>query len=175
MKIPFRTEYIQKSWHESVLNWWNDWIMNGYKQKKPHLYLWGPSNTGKTTFVMNMLNQSFAFKSKTTTTLTARTYLDVQQFIFIPAVNERRFAWQQFDPNIHKCILIDEFNLNEYNAKQLIKVLNGETIFMNSKHMSNKIICVQVPVIIISNFQPAATIFKKYSSRIVSLHQVYSG
>ena len=142
------TNYNQfKQWHLSVIEWWNDWAVNGYSHKKKQLYLWGPSNSGKTTFVNRLL---------------ARCINDLEETdehayecqIYTPIPNEKRFAWQEFDSKIYNVVFIDEFDLNEYNVSDLKKALAGESFVANRKGISPKKILVQMPTILVSNLSP---------------------
>lgn len=266
------------TWQEEVINWWNDWIVNGYRHKKPQLFLWGGSNTGKTTFVRHLIRQSTGFKSlnndnnnnnnnntiisirdrgqrqeivttmsdnnesfftaqvqdhdssilsssslisnrvvfeptpTTTTTLvpifhssqinqsmSSQTHMlsttstanvdddrdgshdihndrnvqnndedddndddddDEDYFenqIFCPTPNEKRFAWQDFDVQLHNLVVIDEFEISEYNVTDLKKVLAGESLVVNRKGECSKKIKLKMPMIIISNLPPPAS------------------
>ena len=155
------TDYIYKLWHEKVLNWWNDWILHGYQHKKRQLYLWGPSDTGKTTFIFNMLKQSFQEKAAAAAAQQQKQISLAQNqqqreplCVLLPMRNEARYAWQQFNANVHKCVLIDDFDMDEYNASQFKKALAGEPIILNRKHMDPIKITIQVPIILISNYPP---------------------
>ena len=87
--------YVQtKQWHLSVLDWWNDWTVNGFKHKKKQLYLWGPSNSGKTTFINNLLARCINGVDETD----EHAY---ESQVFTPIPNEKRFAWQEFDSKQH--------------------------------------------------------------------------
>lgn len=151
------------SWQAKVIEWWNDWIVNGYRHKKKQLFLWGGSNTGKTTFIRKLIKKSFLNNNEHTTNQLNEEDDDdndnddlFEEQIFCPTANEKRFAWQDFDPRLFNLVLIDEFDINEYNVTELKKVLAGETLIANRKGQSSKKMKLKMPMIIISNVAPPA-------------------
>lgn len=52
----YATENPFNDWRDSVIRWWNDFVDKGYSTKMPQLYLFGPSNVGKTTFIFDLLS-----------------------------------------------------------------------------------------------------------------------
>ena len=48
-----------QNWRYYVVVWWNSWVNGGWSHKKKQLYLHGPSNTGKTTFINHVLLGKF--------------------------------------------------------------------------------------------------------------------
>ena len=250
------------TWQEEVINWWNDWIVNGFRHKKPQLFLWGGSNTGKTTFVRQLIRLSTGFKSldnnnnnnnnytivsndrlgnvligvqstnqisllidemaeqfqqsddssqssssflsssplirrnlespliynpsisltqMSTTGLSSTGSVEIEHLnenpnendegdedenededffenqIFCPTPNEKRFAWQDFDAQLHNLVVIDEFEISEYNVTDLKKVLAGESLVVNRKGECSRKIKLKMPMIIISNLPPPAS------------------
>ncbi|TAK57429.1 hypothetical protein EPO17_01955 [Patescibacteria group bacterium] len=53
----FETERPFNDWRDSVVVWWNNFVRDGYSAKMPQLYLYGPSNVGKTTFINELLSE----------------------------------------------------------------------------------------------------------------------
>ena len=162
--------YVQtKQWHLSVLDWWNDWTVNGFKHKKKQLYLWGPSNSGKTTFINNLLARCINGVDETD----EHAY---ESQVFTPIPNEKRFAWQEFDSKQYNVVFIDEFDIHEYNVSDLKKALAGETFVANRKGLSPKKIVVQMPTILVSNLSPPSdqgADAYKYQGVLERLHIVY--
>ena len=39
------------NWRDKVVDWYNEWVKNGFMHSKKHLYLFGPPDTGKTNFL----------------------------------------------------------------------------------------------------------------------------
>jgi len=136
-------------WQFSVLRWWNDWIMNGWVHKKQQLYLYGPSNTGKTTFVHKLLSKCMASNQMND----SDEYMYEQQ-IYQPLPNEPRYAFQDYDADYHKIVKIDEFDIREYKVCELKKLLAGESLRINCKNQSGRVITHRNPVILISNLEP---------------------
>lgn len=145
------------SWQKQVMDWWNDWTINGYRHKKKQLYLWGESNTGKTTFIHKLLKtciNSTSFESSINSNNELDNEYDYESQIFRPTPNDKRFAWQEFDLNQHNLVVIDEFDTNEYNLTDLKKLLAGECFTANRKGTTPIKICLKMPMILISNLPP---------------------
>ena len=43
------------NWRDRVVDWYNNWVQNGFKNTKKHLFLYGPSDTGKTSFISYLM------------------------------------------------------------------------------------------------------------------------
>jgi hypothetical protein len=145
--MVLRDDEIENNWHLSVLQWWNEWSINGWIHKKKQLYLYGPSNTGKTTFIHKMLGLCINPAN------TSNEYFYENQ-CFQPLPNEPKYAYQDYDSSIHKILKIDEFEVSEYKVSDLKKLLAGESFRANGKNQSGRVICHRNPVILISNFEP---------------------
>lgn len=137
------------SWQDEVIGWWNDWIINGYRHKKPQLFLWGGSNTGKTTFIFNLVKSCVNIEENEN-----EENVQFEEQIFRPTPNEKKYAWQDFDTNLHNIVIVDEFDISEYNITDLKKVLSGECLVANRKGGSSKKIRLAMPMIFISNLPP---------------------
>lgn len=65
MKKPdykrFPTSPAFDDWRDSVIVWWNEFVDNGYTTKMPQLFLYGPSNVGKTSFIKRLLGELLNF------------------------------------------------------------------------------------------------------------------
>ena len=152
------------TWQDKVIDWWNDWIVNGYFHKKCQLYLWGPSNTGKTTFMQELFNN--CIKSQN----------EYEQHVYRPAANEKRYAWQQFNSNTDCVVFIDEFDIKEFNVSQLKKALAGEPIIVNKKGLEPSKITIRIPFVLISNHEPPSYREQvKYSGIKERLKVVFTG
>lgn len=132
-----------------MIEWWNDWAINGYAHKKKQLYLWGKADTGKTYFINHLLKIAVDHGSEN---IEDQDVLDKQ--VFRPQPNEPRFAWQRYQTNSFNIMLIDEYYDGEFNLGEIKKVLAGETLTANVKGQEPKEIRIQIPTIIISNFAP---------------------
>lgn len=138
-----------RNWQGAILEWWNDWIVNGWTHKKKQLYLYGPSNTGKTTFVHKLLSN--CINSHQVSDPDDYKY---EEQVFQPLPNEPRYAFQDYDAEVHKIIKIDEFDIREYKVSDLKKLLAGESLRINCKNQSGRVINHRNPVIFISNLEP---------------------
>lgn len=59
--VPHKPYLVKKrfhNWRDQVVDWYNDWIINGFVHKKKQLYLYGPSNTGKTHFIRFLMGNT---------------------------------------------------------------------------------------------------------------------
>lgn len=85
-------------WHEDVCNWWNEWmriLMDGKKViKRKQLFLFGPTNIGKTSVWENLVGKKN------------------MKFVFYPGVGN--FFMQGFDLSYHKFIVFEEFDVDFY-------------------------------------------------------------
>lgn len=73
--------------------------------KKRQLYLWGPSNVGKSSLVESLIGKVN------------------MKFVFYPGVG--KFFMQGFDPYFHKFFLFEEFKLHFYPVNMLKRLLEG--------------------------------------------------
>jgi hypothetical protein len=146
------------NWLEEVIEWWNDWAINGYKLKKKQLYLWGPASMGKTSLIMKLLctclsrsNQHLTAMNINQANLEDTSY---EEFVFRPQPNDFKHAYETFSKNIHKIAMLDEFDVTDYDVKDLKKMLAGETLTANPKGKKSQKISIQMPIIMISNLAP---------------------
>ena len=49
------------NWRDLVVDWYNDWAKNGYFHKKKQLFLYGESNTGKSTFIKYLMGKDLKY------------------------------------------------------------------------------------------------------------------
>lgn len=134
------------SWQLKVVQFWNDWVENGFHPKKRQLYLWGPSNTFKTSFIHNLLSR--------TINLPEDEEDDYERFVFTPVPNDPKFAYQGFESQLHKVVVGDEFHFPEYNINDFKRFVAGETVVVNRKGQASKKIKAKMPMIFISNHPP---------------------
>lgn len=52
----FPTSPRFNDWRDDCVVWWNNYVRDGYSDKMPQLYIHGPSNAGKTTFIKQLLS-----------------------------------------------------------------------------------------------------------------------
>jgi len=143
----------EANWQDKIVHWWNDFLLNGHTHKKKQLYLYGASDVGKTTFVHNIL------KACANPPLTINENEDYDEYayesqIFRPTPNDTRFAWQDFEPKIHNMVLIDEFDILQFDVSDFKKAIAGECLIANVKCQHSKKIRLLMPMIFISNKEP---------------------
>lgn len=134
------------NWQDKIISWWNDWAISGYKHKKQQLFVHGASNTGKTTFIMNLLKIAINEEKDSD-----EAY---ERQIFRPTPNEPKYAYQSFDSNRFNVFFIDEFDASEYKISDMKKALAGESFPTNCKNAYSKTIKIQMPAVLISNSEP---------------------
>lgn len=128
---PFRrVDYWHVNWSLEVIEWWNANI-GQRKIRQKQLYLWGPTKMGKTTMIENLIGRSNA------------------QFVFYPGVGH--FFMQDFNADVHKMIVFEEFEITHYYSSYLKRLLEGRTYSYGVKCGSNLTIKFNGPIIILSN------------------------
>ena len=98
-------------WAKNVINWFNDWIRNGPTRKDSQLYLWGASTLGKTKLINHLLFSCLKYSDN----LLGSSDYDEKRYelqVFSPTPNEQKYAWESYDKDIHRVVLIDEFDVN---------------------------------------------------------------
>lgn len=146
----------QDNWHKKVVDWFNDWVINGYRHKKKQLYLWGPSNTGKSTFINTLIELSLKISAQETIENINEDEFDLnyEDQIMRPTPNDKCFAWQSYNEKQHNLVVIEEFHVSEYCVADMKKLLAGETFVANVKNGRSRKIKLQMPMVLISNFDP---------------------
>jgi hypothetical protein len=137
----------QCNWHMEVIDWWNDWAINGWRHKKKQLYLYGPPNTGKTTFIRELL-------AKCLNPISNDNEFFYDKLLFEPMPNEPKYSLQGYDSNVHKIVFVDEFDISSYQCSDFKKLLAGESLITNTKNGGGRTITHKNPIILISNLEP---------------------
>ena len=145
---PQSTEQLMP-WQNEIVLWWNDWIKNGWHERKKQLYLWGPSSTGKTSFIRRLLKE--CVRSDDLSATSNRFYQDQ---IFMPTPNTHQFAFQSFNDQRHTLVLIDEFDIVQYDTSTLKKMFAGESFMADVKGSTARRLELHMPMILISNLEP---------------------
>lgn len=120
----------------SVQEWFNECV-SSWRVKFPALYLWGESNTGKTSIIFDWL--------------LARHVNENQ--IYRPARN-CQFAWGYFNPREHLVVVMDEFEFTQFDFEEWKNIVEGRTTSVRVKGRPPKTIAIKCPIIMISNYQP---------------------
>lgn len=151
--VGFRPlEVVKTSWCLSVALWWND-VISGFKHKRKSLFLLGPSDIGKSTFVEHMIGR------------------ENMRYVFYPGVGQ--FFMSGFDPLIHKVILFEEFDAKSIPLPHLKRLLEGSPYAYSVKCSSDKIIRFTGPIICVSNFYPDFASPMDSRFLFVSAHDAY--
>lgn len=144
---PFESLLATREWKQKVIDWWNDWVTNGYEPKKKQLYLWGPSNTGKSHFIKTILKECIPVPPEED----QQNPNAYERHVFKPTPNDLRFAWEEFDERLHSVMIINEFDFEEFCLSDLKKAFEGDSLVIGCKHTKSKRIRFQIPIIVISN------------------------
>ena len=119
-----------------VKSWFNECV-NTWRLKFPALYLWGESNTGKTTIVFDWLLENQVKETQ----------------IYRPTRN-CQFAWADFNPRHHLVVVMDEFEFAQFNLEEWKNIVEGRYTAVRVKGRSSKTIALKCPIIMISNYAP---------------------
>lgn len=92
-----------RNWSLVVAEWWNQRI-KAVNLKFRQLYLWGPSNTGKSTYVEILIGVN-------------------RDYVYYPGIG--KFFMQDFDPSFHKLIVFEEFDIKFHVPSMLKRLLEG--------------------------------------------------
>ena len=155
------------TWQDKFIMWWNDWVVKGFKHKKAQLYLWGPSNVGKTTFINNLLKMCIDPKPEDNNDPDDDDDDDdddmneekddgyddyIESHIFRPTPNEQKYAFQDWDRYKYNICIVDEFQDSQFDLPDLKKAIAGECFVTNCKFEQSKKVKLRVPILFISNF-----------------------
>ena len=123
------------NWTKEAAMLWNKRV--NYNRPKareiPQLYLWGPSGVGKSTFVEKLID-----------------FEKMLPFVFFP--DKGNFFMQGFDPLIHKVILFEDFNLNDYTIGDIKRLTGAEMHKYSIKGKTGIDLQFFGPIIFASNF-----------------------
>lgn len=123
-------DYYYNDWTLQCVNWWNDVIKNTTIKKKA-LYLYGPTNVGKSSFVELMIGRMNL------------------PFVFYPGCG--KFFMQGFRSEFHKLILFEEFACKFYPVSMLKRLIEGRPYAYPVKGQSDLMICYRGPLLFVSN------------------------
>lgn len=121
------------NWAQDVILWWNK-IIRKYVHKNKQLFLYGRSDVGKSSLIERIIGRHNL------------------KYIFYPGVGQ--FFMQSYEPEIHKVIVFEEFNLKFYEMSFLKRLLEGRPFAYPVKGGIDKQISHCGPIIFISNYYP---------------------
>jgi len=99
--------------------------------KKSSLFIYGPSNTGKTSFVINVMSGYYTEENIGST------------------ISGKNFKWQHFEGK--SVGLIDEARYTKSTVSDWLKIIGGEKLIVEKKYSKNHISINPIPLIIVSN------------------------
>lgn len=123
---------VNLGWPYEAAMVWNDMLHKHGIKKRKVLYLWGSSNTGKTSLIERFIGY------------------ENLRFVFYPGVG--KFFLQDYNPLIHKVIVFEEFNIQFYPSSMLKRLLEGRSYAYPVKCSSDINIVHKGPIVFISNF-----------------------
>lgn len=118
-------------WCREVYAWYYNFVSTKYYHKKKHIYLYGPSNVGKSYFARHLVSH-------------------LGGYVYYPS---RQYPFGSLDV-YHKVIVWDEFSFDQINHDYLKLVLSGETFPINEKYVPERNFNVTIPIIMLSNHDP---------------------
>ena len=129
-------------WQLEVVRWKNLHTrnQNKYKHKTPQLYLHGPADSGKTTFIKLIFNG-----------------YEHQTFIPIRGTSSenRRFQWEGYSEHLHNFVYFDEFKFSEVTINDWKVLAEGNYFKQDIKFINGgESIRFRCPFVMISNFSP---------------------
>lgn len=127
--MPVMSAYYD--WTLNCATWWNS-VIKKFVVKNKQLYLWGPSNTGKSTWVERMIGKS------------------MMKYVYFPGVG--KFFMQGYRSGFHKVILFEEFDYKYHCSSMLKRLLEGRNYSYPVKGMMDVDICHKGPIIFVSNY-----------------------
>ena len=130
-------------WRDELIEWFNDWIDNGWHAKKRQVLITGPPNAGKTSFIENVLLKGVPSEAILTPENSSNKY------------QISNFAWAKSDELYNSIVYADEFQINCYDQCKLKVILQGGKFsparkFINSKTSDE--IQLKVPMIFVGNY-----------------------
>lgn len=120
------------NWCKSVSQWYNDWCIRGWHFKKKQLYLYGPPNMGKSSYIRKILSSIPSGN------------------IFIPSLET--FGFQGLDSS-HCLILFDDLYIELFESSLLKNLLQGSQFKIKCKGVPAKTFTFKGPVIFVANTQ----------------------
>ena len=152
-------------WRDEVIEWWNDWVFNGYYRKKKQLFLYSRHpNTGKSTFVEQVLFRD----------ADPENCLSPQTKMIPSNTGSERFAWEKADPARNLVIYIKEFDINKFRPNSLKLILEGGEFRPERKRAEarDELYSLKMPAILISKAKFPKIYKKKDMSPLKSIFKI---
>lgn len=126
-----RVETCFANWTMDVATWWNN-ILTKYSVKNKQLYLYGPSNVGKSSYIERIIGRS------------------MMKYVYFPGVG--KFFMQGYRPGFHKVILFEEFDIKYHVPSMLKRLLEGRRFAYPVKGLCDVEFVHRGPIIFVSNY-----------------------
>ena len=123
-------------WTREAASLWNERVGSESSKPReiPQLYLWGPTRMGKSTFVLEKLIGGDC----------------AQSFVYYP--DKGKYFMETFDPEIHKVILFEEFDVNDFPVNSLKRLAGAEMYKYSVKGKRGRDLQFFGPIIFVSNY-----------------------
>lgn len=122
------------AWTNEVYEWYDTFVSTCWYPKKKHLYIYGPSNFGKTSFVQHLLQ-------------------GLGDLVFMLAPTFDKYNFDTFNKH-HRAIYADEFDYTAYNDSYLKILLGGMPVRIDRKYFDGWNHSFTIPIIMTSNNPP---------------------
>lgn len=132
---PFEKDML--IWQHEIITWYNDFLSSTNKEQNKHLWLSGPPLSGKTSFIMHLLERSL---------------LNMDQCFII--CDDQNYHFGHLIPGYHLISLNDGFEPADYKIGLIQRALSGELFNQNIKYEKTRMITLTIPFIFISNKLP---------------------
>lgn len=94
--------------------------------------MWGPTNVGKSSFVESLIDKQNL------------------KYVFMPGVG--KFCIQGFNPEVHKVILFEEFDIKFHHISLLKRLMEGRNYAYPVKCEMDRVLSFYGPIIFVSNY-----------------------
>lgn len=129
------------AWKDECIAWWNDKVENPFYHKSPQLYLCGPPNSGKSTFIRQVILRG----------IPESDIFSPQQSPNSKSVSS--FAWVGCDPDYHCVVLCEEFDMECYDRNLFKAITEGSSFNITKKHKNESHrLQLQMPMIFIAQY-----------------------
>ena len=138
-----QTDVLFGDWRDELINWFNDWIDNGWRPKKQQVLITGPPNAGKTSFIENVLLKGVPSEAILTPEKSSSKY------------QISNFAWSKSDEVYNSVVYADEFQIEGYDQGKLKVILQGAKFMPQKKFVNMKTvdeIQLKMPMIFVGNY-----------------------
>ena len=109
------------NWRFECIQWWNDFVTNGWSHKKPQLMVIGRPDAGKTWFFTNIILK------------------DLDPVKHYHRMSRDNFSWAGARNN-HVAVFCDEFDIRQHDVSQWKQAVEGSSFDGSVKHGTAKVL-----------------------------------